>query len=77
MVLVGNKIDLVDQRVIKAETAKKLAEEWKCSYVECSAKKNENINQVFSELVRSLVQTRKTTGKSNSKPGGKKICIIL
>lgn len=42
-VLVGNKSDLKIERQVKHEEAIRLAEDWGCAYVECSAKHNDNI----------------------------------
>lgn len=44
IVLVGNKCDLTAQRQVPRETAEKLAQEWRCAFVEASAKHNENIS---------------------------------
>ncbi len=38
MFLIGNKCDLVEQRTIKTEEAKTLADSWKVEYIETSAK---------------------------------------
>ena len=42
MVLVGNKIDVANREVDEGECLK-LAKEFKCEYIECSAKNNINI----------------------------------
>lgn len=55
IVVVGNKSELAD-RVITREQAEAVAVyDWECGYVECSAKENQNIVQVFKEL---LVQAK-------------------
>ncbi|XP_054276189.1 GTP-binding protein Rhes-like [Macrosteles quadrilineatus] len=55
IVVVGNKSELAD-RVISREQAEAVAVyDWECGYVECSAKENQNIVQVFKEL---LVQAK-------------------
>jgi GTPase SAR1 family protein len=43
IVLVGNKLDLADERTVKKDSAEAQAREWDCPYLECSAKANENI----------------------------------
>jgi GTPase SAR1 family protein len=43
IVLVGNKTDEKDKREVSTETGRKLSEKWGCSFIECSAKSNENI----------------------------------
>lgn len=52
IILVGNKSDLVQQRVIDNEEAQGLARQLKIPYIECSAKARMNIDQSFHELVR-------------------------
>ena len=50
MILVGNKIDLPDQRIISTDQAEELAKMFKISYIETSAKNNINVNLVFKEV---------------------------
>ncbi|XP_046664536.1 GTP-binding protein Di-Ras1-like [Homalodisca vitripennis] len=55
IVVVGNKSELAD-RAVSRELAETVAVyDWECGYVECSAKENQNIIQVFKEL---LVQAK-------------------
>jgi small GTP-binding protein len=54
LVLVGNKADLAKKRAVPTEDAIKLAEQLGCSYVECSAKDNIKINEIFAEIVRNI-----------------------
>jgi Ras family protein len=42
-VIVGNKRDLENQRAVSSEEGISLANEWKCAFIETSAKTNENI----------------------------------
>ena len=71
MVLVGNKCDLADQRVITTDQAKDLATKWgNCTYLETSAKTKVNVENIFFELIR---QINKAAGPESDKPGkGKK-----
>ncbi|XP_018904934.2 GTP-binding protein Rhes [Bemisia tabaci] len=51
IVVVGNKAEL-HYRAVPKELAETTAEyDWDCGYVECSAKENQNIVQVFKELL--------------------------
>jgi GTPase SAR1 family protein len=59
-VLVGNKIDLEDERTVNTDDGKKLAEKFACSFVEASAKMNTNVGQVFFELVRQINNWRRS-----------------
>ncbi len=53
-VLVGNKCDLTDQRVITTEEGQNLAKEFGFHFFEVSAKKKLNVEEVFSDLVRQI-----------------------
>lgn len=57
--LVGNKIDLENRRVITQETAKDQARLWGVPYVETSAKTRQNVDEVFIELLR-MIRNRKS-----------------
>jgi len=52
MLLVANKADLTQQRMVSTEEAQSLARELKIPYIECSAKVRMNVDQCFHELVR-------------------------
>ncbi|XP_013931636.1 PREDICTED: ras-related protein Rab-3D-like [Thamnophis sirtalis] len=51
VILVGNKCDLEDNRVISPEDGKRLADELGLEFFEASAKDNINVKQVFERLV--------------------------
>ncbi|MHA1913938.1 MAG: GTP-binding protein [Promethearchaeota archaeon] len=50
LILVGNKIDLVEDRVITTEQGEEMAKQLNLSYIETSAKTGENINDAFKML---------------------------
>lgn len=54
MVLVGNKSDLEDQRVIPAEDGATLAKSWGIPFLETSARHRINVEEIFSEVVRQI-----------------------
>jgi len=55
-ILIGNKIDLKDQRVIPTERGKELATKIKAShFIETSAKLGENIEEAFFLLVNQIL----------------------
>ncbi|MBD3353781.1 MAG: GTP-binding protein, partial [Candidatus Lokiarchaeota archaeon] len=49
-IVVANKIDLKDERVVTSEQGRELANKNKCSYIETSAKTGENVQEAFKLL---------------------------
>lgn len=62
MVLVGNKCDLEDERVVGKEVGQTLARNWGSTFLETSAKQKINVNEVskFSMLFSSHPHALKT-----------------
>ena len=54
--VLGNKIDLEEQRKIKEEEAKSLCEKFKYVYKEISCKSGQNINEVFEEAFENYIK---------------------
>ena len=54
-VLIGNKTDLEEKRVISYNQAKEFADSYGLKYIETSAKKNLNVNEAFATLGRELM----------------------
>ena len=52
-VLVGNKCDLDDNRVVSEEEGKKLADDYDMIFFEASAKTGKNINEIFGSMLNS------------------------
>lgn len=69
IVLVGNKVDLVE-REISSEQGRKLAASFGCPFVETSAKTRTNVEQAFELLVREVRAVRKPQGGDKKKGGG-------
>lgn len=53
MVVVGNKCDLEDERVVGKDQGQALANEWRTKFMETSAKKKIGVNEVFLQLIRN------------------------
>jgi len=53
--LVGNKCDLTDKRVIDTPTAKALASKLNMGYLETSAKENTNVEATFLQLTKRIM----------------------
>ena len=54
-VLIGNKTDLEDKRVVTYNQGKEFADTYGLKYIETSAKKNLNVNEAFETLGRELI----------------------
>ena len=73
-VLIGNKTDLEDKRVITYSQGKEFADSYGLKYIETSAKKNMNVNEAFETLGRELMQA--SDDKKIGKPrDNKKISV--
>ena len=62
--LVGNKIDLADEREITKEEAENFAKKENIKYIETSAVKNMKVNEAFTSLLNSIYQVKKEDDKS-------------
>jgi len=76
MVLVGNKCDLVDQRVISTDQGQSCASRFgNCSFLESSAKTKTNVEQIFFDLIRQIGTGKRKMGESGD--GRKKRCALF
>uniref|UniRef100_A0A8C5SD83 small monomeric GTPase n=1 Tax=Laticauda laticaudata TaxID=8630 RepID=A0A8C5SD83_LATLA len=66
VILVGNKCDLEDNRVIPTEDGKRLADELGLEFFEASAKDNINVKQVFERLVDIICEKMNESLDTNS-----------
>ncbi|NVM02017.1 MAG: GTP-binding protein [Candidatus Helarchaeota archaeon] len=55
-IIVGNKIDLESQRIIKKEDAEAIAKKFGLDYIEVSAKSGEKINEAFTLLAKIVMK---------------------
>jgi len=85
MVLVGNKADMRDQRVVKEGEAQETAKQLGIPYVETSAKTGMNIELAFNTVVKQLIAAPKggpsdgTNGDPVQRPkkNGTRGCTLL
>lgn len=56
--IVANKTDLKDERVVSKAEGKKLAQRFDGAYLEASVKLNENVDDIFSEMAEMVLESR-------------------
>lgn len=69
-------MDLAHLRKVPSSEAQQLAQEWGCPYLETSAKTRQNVDEVYTMLMRSI-RDRKAQmhmGDGKSKKGK---CIVM
>ena len=77
IILVANKIDAEEKRVVSTEEGEKMAAEFNIMFFECSAKTGDNIDNAFNELVKKTIENyskidaagKKLVKKKNKKKG--------
>ena len=75
MILVGNKCDLEDERVVGKDQGPNLARTFNnCAFLESSAKAKINVNEIFYDLVRQI--NRKNPDKK-PKQSRKHRCVLV
>ncbi|CAF0990677.1 unnamed protein product [Brachionus calyciflorus] len=80
IVLVGNKTDLEDQRTVSREQGIQMAQNFKCSFFETSAKNRVNVDEIFADLLKQIdkknpdPKKKKQKESKNSKKGK---CTLL
>jgi len=78
LVLVGNKCDLGEQRVISTEQGQQLAAKFgNCTFLESSAKTRTNVEQIFYDLIRQVNARKPGGGGGGGGAGGKKRCTLF
>ena len=77
IILVGNKIDAEEQRVVTTEEGEKMAQGFGLMFFECSAKNGENISIAFDEIIKKIIENYSKIGggerlKKPKQVGGEK-----
>ncbi|KAH8030085.1 hypothetical protein HPB51_006517 [Rhipicephalus microplus] len=80
MILVGNKCDLEDERVVGKDQGANLARSFNnCAFLESSAKAKINVNEIFYDLVRQINRKnpeKKPNTKKKSKTGAQPMRVL-
>ena len=66
-VLIGNKSDLEEKRVITINEGKEFADTYGLKFIETSAKKNRNVNEAFETLGREIMAANSDKKLSKTK----------
>jgi small GTP-binding protein len=73
LVIVGNKSDLrPEQRQVKPEEGRALADEFKCAWTETSARYSENVIKAFELIIEEVEKSQ-----NPSEPTGGNKCIVM
>lgn len=64
--LIGNKSDLGDRRLVTEEQAREQALQWNVPYFETSAKTRQNVDAIFYELLRDIKKRRDVQQQANN-----------
>jgi Ras-related protein Rab-8A len=74
-ILVGNKCDMLDEKVVSTEEGQKLAKEFGISFWECSAKNDINVSECFIGIAKAVKDRLVADGAGGPSPakGGVKI----
>jgi small GTP-binding protein len=76
-VLVGGKSDLVDERQVEKAEAEELAHELRIAYVETSAKADENVTELFTELARPKLESLLRPASEPRAEGRDGGCVLI
>lgn len=78
MFLIGNKSDLADNRAVSVEDINAYSREKGMTYIECSAKDDSKIKEIFMQIAKKLMErkdmksvTTTTTSKGKALDGKK------
>jgi Ras-related protein Rab-8A len=66
-ILIGNKCDLVDKKVVDSSRAKALADEYGIKLLETSAKNSINVDEAFISLARDIKKKMLDPQEGNGK----------
>eukprot|EP01088_Endostelium_zonatum_P021898 TRINITY_DN893_c0_g1_i2.p1 TRINITY_DN893_c0_g1~~TRINITY_DN893_c0_g1_i2.p1 ORF type:complete len:122 (-),score=26.24 TRINITY_DN893_c0_g1_i2:21-386(-) len=76
-VLLGNKKDLAESRLVDEKDGRELAESIKCPFFETSAKTQENVQEGFEALIRSMMKSKPIQPGNSASTKRKRKCILF
>lgn len=66
IILIGNKIDLINDRKITKEEAEKVANEYNIKYFETSAKDDTGIKEAIKSIINDILENKKNQVEINN-----------
>jgi GTPase SAR1 family protein len=72
--LVGNKADLADKRIVSTEEGQALAAQYGVAFLETSARENSNVEEAFYKMAGAM-QKKQSAGMAGSGGGGSGVPI--
>jgi len=67
LLLVANKVDLEDKRVVSREEGEELATQYRCPYMETSAKTRVNVPEMIETIIKEVEKRAKPRPRRSRK----------
>ena len=75
IILIGNKSDLIEERVISKEEGEKMAKQYNLKFYETSCKNGDNVENCFLDLARQIIEKMKEKKLNSSQHNIKELKI--
>ncbi|KAL7721182.1 Ras family GTPase RAS1 [Entamoeba marina] len=67
IIIAGNKIDLENERQVTIEEGQQLADRWGANFIECSAKNNTNVLELFQGIAQLILENKQLQNETQNK----------